>query len=67
MQRASRHIGSSVDVKQAYEIGKKSIIHAKKGLTDVMMIIKKRKMKTYSWEINYTNLKNVANKEKEDA
>ena len=64
LQRASRHIGSSVDVKQAYEIGKKSIIHAKKGLTDVMMIIKKRKMKTYSWEINYTNLKNVANKEK---
>ena len=64
LQRASRHIGSSVDVKQAYEIGKKSINYAKNGITDVMVTIKKGKTKTYGWEIGYTNLKNVANKEK---
>ena len=64
LQRASRHIGSSVDVKQAYEIGKKSISYAKNGITDVMVTIKKRKTKAYGWEIGYTNLKNVANKEK---
>ena len=64
LQRASRHIGSSVDVKQAYEIGKKSIMYAKTGITDVMVIIRKRKMKGYGWEISYTKLKNVANKEK---
>ena len=65
LQRASRHIGSSVDVKNKLgEIGKKSINYAKNGITDVMVTIKKGKTKAYGWEIGYTNLKNVANKEK---
>ena len=45
------------------QIGKKSIHYAKNGVTDVMVTIKIRNTKTYGWEIGYTNLKNVANKE----
>ena len=64
LQRASRHIGSSVDIKQAYAIGKKCISYAKKGITDVMITIHEKKQKEYAWEISHTKLENVANKEK---
>ena len=65
LQRAARHLGSSVDVKQAYAIGFKALYYAKKGVNGVMLTIKKKKAKTYKWEIKYTKLQNVANFEKE--
>ena len=65
LQRAARHLGSSVDVKQAYAIGFKALYYAEKGVNGVMLIIKKKKAKTYKWEIKYTKLQNVANFEKE--
>ena len=65
LQRAARHLGSSVDVKQAYAIGFKALHYAKKGVNGVMLTIKKQKTKTYKWEIKYTKLQNVANFEKE--
>ena len=65
LQRAARHLGSSVDVKQAYAIGFKALHYAKKGINGVMLTIKKQKAKTYKWEIKYTKLQNVANFEKE--
>ena len=65
LQRAARHLGSSVDVKQAYAIGFKALHYAKKGVDGVMLTIKKQKAKTYKWEIKYTKLQNVANFEKE--
>jgi 6-phosphofructokinase 1 len=65
LQRAARHLGSSVDVKQAYAIGFKALHYAKKGINGVMLTIKKQKTKTYKWEIKYTKLQNVANFEKE--
>ena len=65
LQRAARHIGSSIDVEQAYAIGYKALEYAKKGINGVMLTIKRKKTKTYKWEIKYTKLENVANVEKE--
>ena len=65
LQRAARHIGSSVDVEQAHAIGYKALEYAKKGINGVMLTIKRKKTKTYKWEIKYTKLENVANVEKE--
>ena len=64
LQRAARHIGSSVDVKQAYMVGYKALEYAKKGIDGVMLTIKNKKTKNYQWEIKYTDLKKVANVEK---
>ena len=65
LQRASRHIGSKIDVSQAFELGKKSIQFAKQGRNEIMLTIKgKKKNGKYAWSIGYTELKNVANKEK---
>ena len=65
LQRAARHIGSSVDVKQAYMVGYKALEYAKKGINGVMLTISKKKSKNYQWEIKHTKLENVANIEKE--
>ena len=65
LQRAARHIGSSVDVKQAYMVGYKALEYAKKGINGVMLTISRKKSKNYQWEIKYTKLENVANVEKE--
>ncbi len=65
LQRSARHIGSSVDVNQAYEIGYKALEYAKTGIHGVMLTINKKKTKNYQWEIKYTKLEKVANVEKE--
>ena len=64
LQRAARHIGSSVDVDQAYAVGYKALDYAKKGINGVMLTVKKKKAKNYQWNIGYTKLENVANIEK---
>ena len=65
LQRAARHIGSSVDVNQAYDIGYKALQYAEVGVTGVMLTINKKKTKNYQWEIKYTKLEKVANVEKQ--
>ena len=65
-----KYFGSSkqierLDVSQAFELGKKSIQFAKQGRNEIMLTIKgKKKNGKYAWSIGYTELKNVANKEK---
>ena len=65
LQRSSRHIGSKIDVQQAYAVGYEGLKIAKRGLSGVMVTIKGSLSGKYSWKIKYTKLDNVANKEKQ--
>ena len=65
LQRAARHIASTVDVDQAYALGLESIKVAKLDSNNIMLTIKSTKIKQkYKWSISSTNLNNVANVEK---
>ena len=65
LQRAARHIASTVDVDQAYALGLESIKVAKLDNNNIMLTIKSTKIKQkYKWSISSTNLNNVANVEK---
>ena len=65
LQRSARHIGSKIDVEQAFQLGKKSIEFVKQGKNEIMLTIKgKKKNGKYFWSIGHTDLRNVANKEK---
>ena len=65
LQRAARHIASTVDVEQAYALGLESIKVAKLDNNNIMLTIKSTKIKQkYKWSISSTNLNNVANVEK---
>ena len=65
LQRAARHIASSVDVDQAYALGLESIKIAKTDINNIMLTIKNTSTKqNYKWSISSTNLDNVANIEK---
>ena len=64
LQRAARHIASTVDVDQAYALGLESIKVAKLD-NNIMLTIKSTTNKQkYKWSISSTNLDNVANVEK---
>ena len=64
LQRSARHIASQTDLEQAYTVGKSAIDVVLKGENAVMPIIKRKKTKKYSWEIDKVALSKVANKEK---
>tara|TARA_X000001036_G_scaffold276980_2_gene257294 strand:- start:4308 stop:5570 length:1263 start_codon:yes stop_codon:yes gene_type:complete len=64
LQRSARHIASSIDVKQAYSVGKAAIEIAIKGQNAVMPIIERTSNNPYRWKISKTSLTKVANKEK---
>ncbi len=65
LQRAARHIGSKVDVDQAYSLGSAGIKYAKKNISDVMLTIKNiSSNEKYKWSISHTKLDKVANVEK---
>ena len=64
LQRSARHIASQTDLEQAYAVGKSAIDFVLKGENAVMPIIKRKKTKKYSWEIDKVALSKVANKEK---
>ena len=64
LQRSARHIASQTDLEQAYSVGKSAIDFVLKGENAVMPIIKRKKTKKYSWEIDKVALSKVANKEK---
>ena len=65
LQRSARHIGSRVDVEQAYMLGKSGIDYAKKNITDVMLTIVRINNKSrFQWKVSHTPLDKVANQEK---
>jgi len=64
LQRSARHIASKTDVDQAYALGKATIDYALKGINDVMMVINRIQDTPYTWNIGYTNLENVINRER---
>jgi 6-phosphofructokinase len=64
LQRAARHIASSVDVEQAYALGKAAVELALSGHNAVMPIIKREQDLPYRWSIDKVALVEVANKEK---
>ena len=64
LQRAARHIASATDVAQAYAVGAAAVEFALAGKNAVMPVIKRRKTRSYAWEIGEAPLSKVANVEK---
>ncbi len=64
LQRSARHIASSTDTKQAYELGKTAVEFAIAGKNAVMPVIIRGAGSTYSWSIGMANLADAANLEK---
>ena len=64
LQRAARHIASSVDVEQAYALGKAAVELALSGHNAIMPIIVREQDSPYRWSISHVPLADVANQEK---
>ncbi|MEA3291391.1 MAG: 6-phosphofructokinase, partial [Pseudomonadota bacterium] len=64
LQRASRHIASANDVKQAYAMGEAAVKLALKGENSVMPTVVRTSDKPYRWKIGKAPLNKVANVEK---
>ena len=64
LQRSASHLSSGVDRAHAYEVGKKAVQYALKGLNGVMPIIKRKSSMPYQWEIVPAPLTKIANVEK---
>lgn len=64
LQRAARHIAATVDVEQAYALGKTAVELAILGHNAVMPIIKRDSTSPYTWSIDSVPLADVANQEK---
>lgn len=64
LQRSARHIASSVDAKQAYELGHAAVDLAAEGRNSVMPTIERLSDAPYSYRIGVADLKDVANVEK---
>ena len=64
LQRAARHIASSVDVEQAYALGKAAVDLALSGHNAIMPIIVREQDSPYRWSISHVPLADVANQEK---
>ena len=64
LQRAARHIASSTDVKQAYELGAKAVQLALAGQNAVMPTVERISDVPYKYRIGVAPLAKVANVEK---
>ena len=64
LQRAARHVASSVDVEQAYALGKAAVELALSGHNAIMPIIVRDQDSPYRWSISHVPLADVANQEK---
>ena len=64
LQRSASHLSSGVDRAHAYEVGKKAVQYALKGLNGVMPIIKRKSSAPYRWEVVPAPLTKIANVEK---
>jgi 6-phosphofructokinase 1 len=61
LQRSARHIASSVDVEQAYALGKAAVEFAREGKTAILPIIERISSAPYQWRIGSAPLEVVAN------
>jgi ATP-dependent phosphofructokinase / diphosphate-dependent phosphofructokinase len=64
IQRASRHLGSPVDLKQAYAVGAGAVKLALAGKNGMAPVILRKPGKKYSWKIGEASLKKIANTER---
>ena len=64
LQRSASHLSSGVDRAHAYEVGKKAVQYALKGLNGVMPIIQRKSSTPYKWEVVPAPLTKIANVEK---
>ena len=64
LQRSASHLSSGVDRAHAYEVGKKAVQYALRGLNGVMPIIKRKSSMPYQWEVVPAPLTKIANVEK---
>lgn len=64
LQRAARHLASSIDTSQAYEVGKAAVEMAIAGDTDIMVSIVRTSSNPYTWEMGRVPLAQVANVER---
>ena len=64
LQRAARHIASTVDVEQAYALGKAAVTMALEGHNAIMPTIVREQDSPYQWSIGQVPLADVANQEK---
>ena len=64
LQRSATHLSSEVDRIHAYQVGKKAVQYAIKGLNGVMPVIKRKSSSPYKWEIVPAPLTKIANVEK---
>jgi len=64
LQRSARHIASTVDVTQAYDLGKSAVQLALSGKNAVMPIIVRDSHSPYKWHIEDIALSKIANQEK---
>jgi len=64
LQRAARHIASSVDVEQAYALGKAAVELALEGHNAIMPIVVRENDVPYEWSIGHVPLADVANQER---
>ena len=64
LQRSASHLSSGIDRAHAFEVGKKAVQYALKGLNGVMPIIKRKSSAPYRWEVVPAPLTKIANVEK---
>jgi 6-phosphofructokinase 1 len=64
IERAARHLGAKIDLKQAYALGKAAVKAALAGDTEICPIILRQSNKPYRWTIGQTHLRRIANREK---
>ncbi len=64
LQRSATHLSSELDRTHAYEVGKKAVQYAIKGLNGVMPVIKRKSSSPYKWDIIPAPLTKIANVEK---
>ena len=64
LQRSASHLSSGLDRAHAYEVGKKAVQYALRGLNGVMPIIKRKSSMPYQWEVVPAPLTKIANVEK---
>jgi 6-phosphofructokinase 1 len=63
-QRSARHLASATDVEQAVACGAKAVELAGKGLSGVMVTIRRESQEPYRWGLDHTDASNIANQEK---
>ena len=63
-QRCAAHLASGSDLKEAAELGAKAVDFTAEGSTGFMPVIKRLSDKPYAYEIDKTDVRNVANQEK---